>query len=686
MIYNKLQLNIMKNISVFLFFILFFYSCSEDKEINLSKEIVKQKLLLESTNINSNTVTICNINCYIFKDSIFYKAMRNLTVESDNSITIEAPQMAKLYFLTNIEEPYSLASLEEEKTDLLSFLSMHSDDISVHSQWNAPEFYSGMVNTDSILGNDNKVELSSGVSRIDIDASSDELIQIDSVEMSEAPSTTLLFKGMEQSSSLNKQNYLHDFKPSVSGLVSNVFRPYESNTPVNITIKGTYNKTPIVINKSIIKLERNKTYTLKIEKEDIEIIPNTNIHIFTPDSRGRLDMDSAKTSRIKPGSIIYLEGRFLSIRFVGLKGTAEEPIRITNYPGKTLIVGNPNWTGGGYSNAVQLQESRHVILGGENSKSDFIIEGCIQPKVQASYFGISLGLFTDNVEVKNIIIKNGGTGIVAKTNPEKDNPKTWYPNTLLENLSIHDVEINGVVGVGMYLGHTALWWGWDENGRGYNPGTDLNNPAHTYAKPLRWKNIKVYRNYVYHVGWDGIQASAVDQLEIYENEVGYFGQEKVWGQCMGILIGGRATNTNTHDNYVHDGFGELFQFHGEGNSTHVMHNNLLVNTQGSGMGIYGEMDAATIKVSNNTVVGCQTYAIQTNGKGFETKVELSNNLFVSYYLKEPSPQKYIWIINGSKVEETNNKLFDTTTNALIDPNNFYQPLPDSPIGNAGYRK
>lgn len=671
-----------------LFLSTIYLCCSCTKDIpHILEETVKQTFLFEPSNMDTEEIDLHNINCYIFKDNLFYKTIYNLVQNKQNSIAIDLPKIAQLYFLTNMKEPRSLTTLEEGKTKLSSFLSMRSDE-TTYTRGEVPEFYSGMITVDPSLDDNKTVKLSTGVARIDIDASSDERIQIDSVEISGASSSSLLFEGMGQDSSTNKQSYLHHFTPPVSGLVSNVFRVYESNTPVNITIRGTYNQTAIVVHKSIAKLERNKIYTLKIELEDIEVAPNTNVHILTPDSKGRLDMEATKTSRIKPGSTVYLKGRFLSIRFIGLEGTAQEPIRITNYPGQTLIAGDPNWSAGAYSNAVQLLECKHIILGGENSKSDFIIEGSIQPKVRASYFGVTLRPFTDHVEVRNMTIKNGGIGISAKTDPVKDDPKTWYPNTVLENLSIHDVEIYGAVGEAMYLGHTSLWWGWDENGRGYNAGAKPNNPAHTYVIPIRWKNVKIYNNYVHHLGWDGIQASAMDQLEIYDNEVTHFGLEKVWGQCMGIIVGGRTTNTHTHDNYVHDGFGELIQFHGagEGNATHVIQNNLLVNTEGSGMGIYGATDAATIQINNNTVVGCQAYAIQSNGKYFETKVELSNNVFISYYLKDPTFQKYIWVINDSKVEETNNKLFDTPANAMVDPTNYYQPLPGSPIGNAGYKK
>lgn len=420
--------------------------------------------------------------------------------------------------------------------------------------------------------------------------------------------------------------------------------------------------------------------------KDTIIHSDAAIHIITSDSSSRIDMYSDQTKEILPGSVIYLVGNFSSVRFTGLKGSAEHPIRITNYPGKKLVIGNPDWAGGAYSSAIQLSECQHIILGSENSAVDFLIDGSIS-EAQSSYFGINLRPFTDNVEVKNITIRNGGTGILAKTDPEKDNPKTWYPNTILENLSIHNVIITNVSTEAMYIGHTAVWWGWDEAGKGYNAGAKPDNQGHTFVMPIKWKNVKIYQNHISNPGYDGIQASAIDQLEIYENEVACFGTKTIWGQNAGIIVGGRTTDTNVHDNYVHDGTGEIFQFHGsrENNSTHIVRNNLFVNSQSNGMGIYGLIDAATINITNNTIVGCQLFAIQVNGKYYETLVKLNDNVFVECYQKDPSSLNYIRIMNNGKVEESGNKQSDTVANAKIDPLNYYQPLPGSPIKEAGYR-
>lgn len=428
------------------------------------------------------------------------------------------------------------------------------------------------------------------------------------------------------------------------------------------------------------------TFILSSCSKATTIDSDVNVHIITPDSRGRIDMYSDETKDILPGSTIYLDGNFLSARFTGLKGSAEHPIRITNYPGKKLVIGNPDWTGGAYSSAIQLFECQHIILGSENDAADFVIDGSTS-KARSSYFGINLRPFTDNVEVKNITIKNGGTGILAKTDPEIDDPKTWYPNTVLENLSIHNVIITDVSTEAMYIGHTAVWWGWDETGKGYNAGPKPENPSHTYVMPVKWKNVKIYQNHISNTGYDGIQVSATDQLEIYENEIAHFGTRGAWGQNIGLIVGGRTTDTNIHDNYVHDGSGEIIEFHGSGenNSSHIIHNNLFVNSQSNGMGIYGLIDAATVNITNNTIAGCQLFAVQVNGKYYETFVKLNNNAFIECYQKDPSSINYIRIMNNGRVEDSGNKRFDTLINAKIDPQNYYQPLPGSSIGNAGYK-
>ncbi len=411
-------------------------------------------------------------------------------------------------------------------------------------------------------------------------------------------------------------------------------------------------------------------------------------YIVIPDKNGRIEWNEQASSTYKPGDIIYLRGKFKSVRITGLKGSSGQPIYITNYPGEVVTIGDPTWTGGTVPQAVRLAKCQYFVIGGTNSSSEFIIDG---PKLtKPAYFDMEIKPFTDNLEIKNITIKNGGFGISAKTDPDINDPKTWYPNTQLNNLSIHDVIITGTSMEGMYIGFSALWWGWDENGNGYNAGS-TSNSAHKYVQAIKWKNVKIYNNRVSDTGWDGIQVSASDQVEIYENEISNYGTRKEPGQCHGLIINPRMTNTNIYNNYVHDGYGELIQFQGANEnqpSKDVIRNNLLVNSSaGNGIGLY---DYANLTVTNNTIVHSGGYTIRANGRNVQMTGEhsISNNVFIESRVGVTTSEKdpYLKVENGAKVKESGNLRFASVKDAKVDANNYYRPVAGSTIGNAGYKK
>ncbi len=417
---------------------------------------------------------------------------------------------------------------------------------------------------------------------------------------------------------------------------------------------------------------------------------NNNIHIVTPDKDGRLGVDAQTARLCKPGDIIYLRGKFTSIWIEGLIGTPEKPIRISNYPSETVVIGNPSWNGGSYGEGMHLINCHYFILGGDKDASEFILDGSVK-EGRYAYFNLALKPFTDNAEIKNITIRNGGMGIMAKTDPEINDPKTWGANTQLNNLSIHNVRIIGTSEEGMYIGHTAEVWGWTDKGEQFN-ATDVTerNPRYKYVQPIMWNNVKIYDNYLEGTGNDGIQTAAINGLEIYGNEVYKWGSNKVAYHSGGILVGGRTVNSNTHDNYVHDGYGEMYQFFGsgEGNTTHICNNNLLVGTTSNGMGIYG---GANVQITNNTIARTDGYSMRINGRDIKRTGDhiISNNVFIESLLKNRSffeKDGYIRTENGATVKETGNLRFDSVKKAKVNPDNFYQPLPDATIGNAGYKK
>lgn len=425
------------------------------------------------------------------------------------------------------------------------------------------------------------------------------------------------------------------------------------------------------------------------EPEEPEPEPVIRTFTVTPNENGRLILSDTDNEQYQPGDTIFLRGVFKYISLDGLKGSTQEPILITNYPGEPVIIGNPAWDGGGFAQGIQITNCQHFILGGEYMPTDFIIEGSTNETARHAYFNLNLRKFTDNVEIRNMTIRNGGMGITAKTDPELEDLTTWHPNNKLENLTIHDVIISGASEEGMYLGHTALIWAWDGSGKGYNATyRDKVDPSHTIAEPIKWENIKVYNNYVEKTGNDAIQVVASDRVEIYDNEVTLWALNGISAHSGGILVGNRTTSTYIHDNYIHDGYGEMLQFFGDLNTSHRIHNNLFVNSTSNGIAIY---DGSGPSITNNTIVHCNGYALKANARKITNAetVSLSNNVFIECLLEDRHPwitDIYVRKENGALVDDNGNMKFESVAEALVDSTNYYLPEPGSFITKEGYRR
>ena len=429
---------------------------------------------------------------------------------------------------------------------------------------------------------------------------------------------------------------------------------------------------------------------LGTEEEDISIKPST--YTLIPDAHGCLELYGDSAATFKPGDVIYLRGTFENIWINDLKGSAEKPIVITNYPGERVFIGNTAWNGGGDGQGIRMANCHYFILGGGDSASDFVFNGSTSSG-RSSYFNLELCESTDHAEIRNITIKDGGTGIWAKTDPKPNDPDTWHPNTFMEDLYIHNVIITGTANEGMYIGHTATWWNLTQNTPFYDSPSDF-VPGDEYVQPIKWKNVKISDCYLYDIGLDGIQTAAIDGLEICNNEVTNWAVMKNSSHNGGILIGGRTTNTDTHDNYVHDGWGEMCQFYGSGenDATHIIRNNLFHDNQGDGLSLRGT-DDAVVQITNNTIARCGDNLIRLNGSFGMKKAQIINmNALIeprmdnSYF----DDRAYIYIENDASVTEgagtQANVKIRTVGEAKVNVDDFYQPLSGSPIGNAGYRK
>lgn len=412
--------------------------------------------------------------------------------------------------------------------------------------------------------------------------------------------------------------------------------------------------------------------------------PNAKQYTLVPDNEGRLVIDN-KNGQYQPGDILNLKGTFYAVVINNLSGSSAKPIVVRNAPGTVVKIGNVAWDGGSWSTALSFVNSHHVKVGGTTA-AEFIINGSTKPNRQA-YFDLSLSEHSDNFDIGFITITNGGTGIWAKTDPKKGDASTYYPNSYMENLSIHDVSITGTNNEAMYIGHTATYWNLATNQSVYDlaPGQAVGGDL---VQPIKWRNVKIYNNKVKDIGADGIQTAAIDQLEVYNNDVTNWGLQHNPSHSGGLLIGGRVTRSNVHDNQVHDGWGDLCQFFGsgEGGGTHTFSNNLFRdNTANDGVSFRGT-DDAVINFSNNTVARAFGVALRINGLlGQKSKQLISSNAFIQPRTGGGvvDDRAYIYTENGGQVTETANTKFATTAAAGVD--NAFQPLPGSGLSNSGFR-
>lgn len=420
--------------------------------------------------------------------------------------------------------------------------------------------------------------------------------------------------------------------------------------------------------------------------------PNAKQYTLVPDKEGRLVIDD-KAGTYKPGDIINLKGTFSAVIFTNLNGSAGRPITVRNAPGTTLRIGNPAWNSGSWATALSFRKSHHIKVEG-TTQGNFVINGSTQPG-RPAYFNLTLSERSDNFEISNITITNGGTGIWAKTDPVKADPLTHYPNAYMENLLIHDVSVTGTHNEAMYIGHTATYWNLTTNYSYYTlpAGAVL---GQEYVQPIKWRNVKIYNNVIKNIGADGMQTAAIDQLEVYGNDITNWGMQHNPSHSGGLLIGGRVTNSNIHDNIVHDGWGELFQFFGSGENgaTHIVRNNLFRdNFANDGVSFRGT-DDAVVQFLNNTVARTSGVSLRINGYlGMKSNQIVNANAFIEPHTAGGAnigDRAYIYTENEAKVSEgtganANIKLASVTA-AGVDINNFYLPLSGSALLNSGFRK
>lgn len=408
-------------------------------------------------------------------------------------------------------------------------------------------------------------------------------------------------------------------------------------------------------------------------------------YTLKPDSQGNIIVDN-KAGTYKPGDTLCIPSKTKSVLFSNFKGELNNRFNISNVPGEKLVVGNPDWNGGGYSYALMFRRCSHLNLFA-TEKGAFSVSGSVTTKVdRGAYFNVRFEDLCDNIKVSGLSIQDGGNAIWCKTEVSKTDPNTCWPN-YQENFIFEDLDIKNTYTEGMYIGHSATYWDVNNNTPYYPDPSVKVTDLDRYKRPIKLKNVIIRNCRLEGCGFDGVQTAAIDGLQVYNNEVINWGGRKVGGDNQGILIGGRVKGFSVHDNNVHDGWGPLMAVLAEGGGESIVKNNLLVNTAfGEGIFIRGT-DGLITTVSNNTIAGTASQPLRVNGsKGGVDKQIFQDNILVgpTSFSDGMGNRNYIYEENGGTFVDSNNVKFRTLADAKLD--STYQPLADSKGLGLGYKK
>lgn len=373
---------------------------------------------------------------------------------------------------------------------------------------------------------------------------------------------------------------------------------------------------------------------------------------------------------VKPGDIICLDGSITytrPVQFKNIRGTATNPVLITNCNGKAII---------------DLPGKSYAI--GFNNSSNFRITGTGDPNelygislTGVNGRGLDLNYLSTDFEVDHLeIFDIGFAGIMAKTDPSCDDA-TIRGNFTMRNVSLHDNYVHDVGGEGFYIGNSFY-----ENGMNLECGKRL---------PHDIVDIKVYNNIFRNTGWEALQVGcAIKGAEIYNNDILNFGQADVANQRNGIQLG-EGTGGLCYNNKIVNGNGNGLNVLGYGDN--LIFNNLIVNSKRNGVFCDERFTPGDgFKFLNNTIInsgfdGILIYASNLSENLIINNLIINPGNYEEYENDKTSKTGDDSFINHNSNTTVKNNYFSRDINELefveFSKNNF-DVKEQSPVIDSGY--
>jgi len=260
--------------------------------------------------------------------------------------------------------------------------------------------------------------------------------------------------------------------------------------------------------------------TVRVEESQATVPSDCGCDHIISGKHDVINIINASDYNYSAGDVFCIQaGTYKSFRFIGFKGSFTNPLVFKNCGGLVKIEG-PTYSG------IAFYKSQYVRITGSGHSSEPYGIKILYTKEGTS--GVGVGDLSSDFEIDHLEISNTGfAGIIAKTDPNCNDPATWRENFTMRNLKIHNNYIHNTGGEGMYIGGTF----------GYASSSRKCNGIERFAHFL--ENVEIYDNLLEDTGWDGIQVNLVHSgAKIYNNTIIGYGTAKVYAQNQGMSIGG----------------------------------------------------------------------------------------------------------------------------------------------------
>jgi hypothetical protein len=312
----------------------------------------------------------------------------------------------------------------------------------------------------------------------------------------------------------------------------------------------------------------------------------------------------ASTLNLKAGAVVGIQGGTRGpLKLLNFQGAPGSPIIFINV-GKVVIQGTPD---NGYG--ITTRDCKYFKMTGTGSTSaTYGIE------VNGVHIGVSYDHFSSDFEVDHLEVHGTGfAGIMAKTDPQCGDDKTWRGNFTMSNVKFHDNYVHHTGSEGFYIGNSFYAGETKECGTLY---------------PHDIVNLEVYDNYTAHTGAEGIQVgSAPTNCKVHDNKIENFGESPFANyQNNGLQIGG-GTGGLCYNNIINTGAGNGLIMLGTGDN--IAYNNIILNAAASGIFCDSRVTpGSNFQFINNTIINSGKYGVNLYSETIPMNT-LINNVIIN---------------------------------------------------------